>query len=156
MKELAWQDQALPETQALARACPDPPALDAYLRRHWRIVPDPEEFEFVQSPNVQFDLASQNGFFSGDCDDAATLAACVMCALSWPCSLFAGREGGKFEFGHTWLGCYCGNGVYEVDPIVPAEHLPVAHAFEELLEIPVVEGIYAAPSIGPGMVRIFA
>lgn len=145
MRAEALEGRALPEAAELASVCADPPALDVYLRRHWRIVPDPEEYEFVRSPAVQFQLAQQNGFFIGDCDDAATLAACVMGALGWPCSLIAGREAGKFEFSHTWLRCFVGGGrpwpafVYDIDPIVPVEKMPVAGTFEELLEVPILE-----------------
>jgi hypothetical protein len=137
MRELAREDHHLPQIQALALHSHDPLGLDAYLREHWHYKPDPVEFEFVMGPRYQLELASGRGYFEGDCDDAATLAGAVLLALHWPARLTAYRMMGNPEFEHVNVRTvdYSGrDGIFDIDPTVPADRLPIRHA-EEILEV---------------------
>lgn len=112
------------------------------MRRYWRIVPDPEDYEYIQSPTLQLELARKHGEFRGDCDDAATLAGAVMLAARWPCSFIASRDNGHYEFSHVWLRCALGpdlfqrDSFFDIDPFVSRAMLPLV-GYAELMEVPV-------------------
>jgi hypothetical protein len=98
--------------------------VDRYLRDWWNVHPDPEGVEYVQSPAYQL----RRSYLIGDCDDAATLAACLLAALDWPCVLVAIRLNGAADFSHV----YCHAGGIDIDPIVPAEMLPLPGVAETI------------------------
>ena len=75
---LALRDQAHPAVRQAADQLGSPAALDEFFRAAWRIVPDPDYVEFISSPARQLALFSERGYLSGDCDDAATLAASIL------------------------------------------------------------------------------
>lgn len=109
------------------------------MRAVWRVTPDPEDTEYVNSPNHLLELYTSLGFMPGDCDDAATLAASLLAALDWPCVLVALRMPGQSEFSHVFTRAPMldyGPGFFDIDPIVPEEHLPIEGA-EETLEVSV-------------------
>lgn len=111
--------------------------VDAWMRDHWRVVPDPDEYEFIRSPQYQLALFMENGFLSGDCDDSATLAASLFLANGWPCQLVAIRMHHDYEFSHVWARCVLGEGsFFDVDPIVPLYQMPVT-GFAESMEVAV-------------------
>jgi hypothetical protein len=110
------------------------------LRHHWAVVPDPIGAELVTAPWRQLHEAATAGQLRGDCDDAATLAGCILSAMEWPARFIAIRERGRPEFSHVFVRCP----LYEwaapsfpafqldIDPIVPAAALPLQGDFETL------------------------
>lgn len=131
MRDLALRDLAHPVVLQAADQLGTPDGVDRFLRSVWRIVPDPDFVEFVSSPVRQLSLYSERGYLSGDCDDAATLAACVLSACGWPCVLVAIRLHGYTEFSHVFTR----SAGIDIDPIVPANALPITN-YAETLEIP--------------------
>lgn len=111
--------------RALAEELGNPVAIDSYIRETWKIVPDPPEYEYVQAPVFQFNLANQNGYFSGDCDDAATLAGCLLAAISYPSRFVAIRLPNESDYSHVFLRCFVNSQPLDIDPIVPANLLPI-------------------------------
>ena len=130
MRGLALRDQAHPAVRQAADQLGSPAALDEFFRAAWRIVPDPDYVEFISSPVRQLALFSERGYLSGDCDDAATLAASILAAGGWPCVLVAIRLPGYSEFSHV----FARTAEIDIDPIVPAAMLPITN-FEETLEV---------------------
>lgn len=136
MRSLARAAQADPDVRRLAHALASPAAVDAFLRESWRFVPDPED-EYIQTPARQLDGWMAGGDLTGDCDDAATLAASLLLALDWPCSLIAIRMPGDFEYSHVFLRCpVSAAGTLDIDPIVPAASLPITGVAESM-EVPI-------------------
>jgi hypothetical protein len=86
--------------------------------------------EFVSSPVRSMCLFQERGYLSGDCDDSATLAACLLAAGGWPCTLVAIRLPDYAEFSHVFARA---PGL-DIDPIVPATALPITN-FAETLEV---------------------
>jgi hypothetical protein len=68
----------------------------------------------------------RSGRFEGDCDDAATLAASVLTALGYPVLLVAVRMPTDPEFSHVFARVPF-RPPLDIDPIVPAEHLPIRY-----------------------------
>jgi len=126
----------LPEVQAIANALDNPAGVDEWLRYNWRVVPDPPDVEYIRTPHFQLRLAAENGFLIGDCDEAATLAAALLAALSWPCTLVAIRLHGDSEFSHVFTRTEYHSVYIDIDPIVPADQLPIER-FEEAVEMSV-------------------
>lgn len=140
MRDLALRDRHQPEIIQLANQLGHPPGVDAFLRAVWQVVPDPEDIEYISSPVHQVRLFASKQRFVGDCDDAATMAACLLAALDWPCTLVALRNPGKADFEHVWCRAPLleyGPWDCDIDPIVPADMLPLA-GYEELLEVTVL------------------
>lgn len=52
-------------------------AIRAWLAAHFRFVPDPRGVELLRTPAVLLEWIEQQGFVTGDCDDAAVLAAAL-------------------------------------------------------------------------------
>jgi hypothetical protein len=104
----------------------------------WRVVPDPDEYEFVRAPKLQAEQYFASGTLEGDCDDSATLAACLLTALNCPCALIAIRRPNETEFSHVWTrATECGFNV-DIDPIVPAYRMPIPNdAIAERMVIPI-------------------
>jgi transglutaminase-like putative cysteine protease len=138
MAGLARLDSQRPQVQHLALQLQNPANLEHWLRSVWQFVADPAAYEFVKSPALQIDqAANQGGRFTGDCDDAATLAASILAALDWPCRLVAVRLRTEKDFSHVFVRAplfeYSGAGFQlDIDPIVPAEFLPLAGDFETM------------------------
>ena len=130
MRLLALADKDLPEIRSLAYQLGSPENLDAFLRAAWRFKPDPPEIEFIRTPGLQV-AQHEAEHFVGDCDDAATLAACVLAAMGAPCSFQALRLPGESEFSHVLVCCsghYLDNLL--IDPIVAVPSEPVLKAAE--------------------------
>jgi hypothetical protein len=135
MRELSRADQGLPEIRQLAELCNDPSGLDSYLRKFWHYKPDPEWAEYVQSPQVQLMIGMEDGFYMGDCDDAATFAGAIALAMGYSSRFTAYRLPGKREFSHVNLRCLVPHwGLFDVDPTVSVSQLPILGA-EEILEV---------------------
>ena len=122
MKEAAIRDAAFQPLWELAFLLGTDACIDVFIRSVWRIVPDPEDCEFVREPELQIRQFLQTGFLEGDCDDAATLAGSMCYAIGMPCALVAIRTPENAEFSHVFLRT--GNGL-DIDPIVPADQLPI-------------------------------
>jgi len=124
------------EVRQLAVLLGDPLTLDAWIRRGWQYVPDPDDYEFVRTPTLQLHEAAVNGgHLKGDCDDAATLAASILTAMRWPWRFVAIRRRPEPEFSHVFVriplyGSADSAFQWDIDPIVPAEALPLAGDFE--------------------------
>ena len=131
MRNLARNDARTDEVQELAAYLADPYTLDFWLRRYWRIVPDPPDAELVRSPAYVIRCRC----FEGDCDDAATLAASVLTALGYRSCLIAIRQMAEPEFSHVFTRVLSVNPPLDIDPIVPAEHMPVRYG--EAMVLPV-------------------
>jgi hypothetical protein len=110
--------------------------LDQWLRDNWRIVPDPLDAEYIRAPLYQLQLAGENGFLQGDCDDSATLAASILAAGSWPAALIAIRMPGDSEYSHVFVRTLYNSVYIDIDPIVPAEKLPIT-SYAQALIVPV-------------------
>jgi transglutaminase-like putative cysteine protease len=132
MRGLALRDRTHPTVQQAANQLGGPAGIEDFFRAAWRIVPDPDYVEFISSPVRQLALYSERGFLSGDCDDAATLAACLLSAIGLPCVLVAIRLHGYTEFSHV----FARTAELDIDPIVPATSLPITN-YAETLEVPV-------------------
>jgi hypothetical protein len=134
MRRLALKDQADLGIVSLASYLGTPAALDEFLRRYWRVVPDPLDAEFIRAPFLQLlqfiERAGRPGgpYLEGDCDDAATLAGAILAAMGEPFTFVAIRLQGDLEFSHVWVRA----GALDIDPIVPAELLPLPPAAETL------------------------
>lgn len=57
--------------------------LRAWLQSRYRFVRDPYGVELVHGPEYQLAMIDRQGFFEGDCDDAAVLAAALSAALGF-------------------------------------------------------------------------
>jgi hypothetical protein len=130
-------DSQTPEVRQAAVILGDPLTLDQWLRHGWHFEKDPEDYEFVRSPALQLRQAAVNGgVLTGDCDDAATLAASILVAMRWPCRFVAIRQRTQREFSHVFLrvplfGAADSSAFqWDIDPIVPADSLPLAGDFE--------------------------
>lgn len=134
MRRLALEDSRKIKILALANQLGNPLVVNNYLRGLWHIVPDPEAAEFVRAPLYQIELAEENGYYLGDCDDAATLAGSLLAALNIPCSLIAIRMPADVEFSHVFLRCNVNGYPFDIDPIVPQEFLPIRGAVETMEE----------------------
>lgn len=141
MRDLALRDRHQAEIRQLASYLGHPPGIDGFMRDVWRVKPDPADVEYIASPVHQARLFSQFNYLAGDCDDASTLAACLLAALDWPCTLVAIRMPRDREFSHVFCRAplldfgpdlFC-----DIDPIVPAEMLPLT-GYEESLEVQVL------------------
>ncbi len=138
MASVAETDSHAPAVQALAehvfRAAALPPlAVERWLRFAWVIKPDPVEVEWIKRPEFR----ALEGDYAGDCDDSATLAAALLLAdpaalAGWALKLRAIRMPADREFSHVWLSAERGGFRVDIDPIVPAAHLPVRGYAEEL------------------------
>jgi len=71
------------------------------------------------------------GSFSGDCDDAATLAASFLLVLGILSVFIAIRMPYEINFSHVFVRV---PGVIDIDPIVPAKLMPIQN-YAERMEI---------------------
>ena len=120
--------------QEIARRLPNPEHVNAFLRMYWRIVDDPFYAEYIRAPLLQLEFWAAKGFLPGDCDDAATLAGALVVATGWPAFFMAIRLPRMPEFSHVFLRVPIMFGFLDIDPIVPAEHLPIT-GYAEALEV---------------------
>ena len=103
--------------------------LEQWLRASWRVVPDPDDLEYVQGPEFQLcQYEQRGGTLTGDCDDAATLAASILNTLRIPSWLVAVRIGTDWDFSHV----YTRSERMIYDPIVAAQQLPLRGVAEEM------------------------
>lgn len=89
------------------------------------MVPDPDAFEYVRAPQFQAERFLDLGILEGDCDDAATFSAGILCCLGWPCALVAIRRPNDEDFSHVFTIASQAGSTITIDPIVPAERLPI-------------------------------
>lgn len=127
---LARQDCNLPIIVNLARQYPSPLYIDQFFRLAWRIVPDPDEYEFIRAPQFQAEFYLDNGYLEGDCDDASTLASCLLNSLGWPNVITAIRRPGEVDFSHVFTTAYEGDLRIDIDPIVPVYRMPIKDIIE--------------------------
>lgn len=144
MRALALHDRSDLDVRSLAQslervgaACPL--MFDTFLRYHWRKLPDPSDAEYVRSPGVVLREAqerySRGGAWdlAGDCDDAATFAACVLGLWGFSPWLVAIRLPGEAEYSHVFCRVSDGDNHWDIDPIVPRELLPITGVDESLM-----------------------
>jgi transglutaminase-like putative cysteine protease len=110
----------------------NPPGIERYIRQLWRIVPDPPDAEYIRAPELQLKEGAINGFFQGDCDDSAVLAAALLAAGDWPAVLTAIRMPNESEYSHVWARSVFNSVYIDIDPIVPAEKLPITNFAQAL------------------------
>ena len=94
------------------------------------MVPDPDEFEYIRAPRLQAQQYLATGELEGDCDDASTLAACLLSTLGYPATITAIRRTGEPEFSHVYTSAYEEGMLVEIDPIVPVHRMPIVDAVE--------------------------
>lgn len=142
MRDLAATGSRTPEIESLAVQIGDPFTLENWIRQVWVFVPDPDFAEYVKSPTLQIqealDRYAHTGqlHFTGDCDDAATLAASILSALQYPNWLTAIRLPGNPEFEHVYTTALVGDFELAIDPVVPREQMPIQNV-EEVMEVDV-------------------
>jgi hypothetical protein len=155
MRRLAIAGSQTVDVQQLAYSLGNPIDLEAYLRVNWITVPDPPEVEFIRKPDFQIQDARHEridvtsiydpgmvprivipaGYYAGDCDDAATLAASILYVLHRPSSFIAIRRPFQIDFSHVFVRVPLGTGwSIDIDPIVPLERLPLRD-IEEVMEV---------------------
>lgn len=141
MAAVAHRDSRYAPVRRLAGAIFDgapysaPIALEAWMRARWITRPDPPDVEWIKPPGWR--VADDD--YAGDCDDAATFAAALLLAdpgalEGWRMEFCAVRMPDKAEFSHVWLECDDGVVHVDIDPIVPAAHLPV-RGFAETMRL---------------------
>ena len=96
----------------------------------WRVVPDPEEAEYIRTPRWQALQYLETGELEGDCDDASTLSACLLSTLGYPAIINAIRRRGEPEFSHVYTSAYEDGMLVEIDPIVPVHRMPIMDTVE--------------------------
>lgn len=116
---------------SLARELVSIQRVDSFMRSVWRIVPDPDDAEFVRTPQLQI----SQGLFAGDCDDAATLACSLLASLQIPCSFVAIRMTTETAFSHVFARGYdrFPRVPVDIDPIVPASEIPIQGVAEQII-----------------------
>jgi len=132
MARVARQDSQEPSIQALAQSYPSPIFIEQFFRLVWVVVPDPDEFEFIRAPKLQAEQFFQAGILEGDCDDASTLASCILKCLRWPNVMTAIRRRGEPEFSHVFTQAIEDNYLISIDPIVPAARMPIQDIAETM------------------------
>jgi hypothetical protein len=60
------------------------------------------------------------------------MGASVLCALNWPCWLTAIRRYGEIDFSHVYVSCLTAYGQLDIDPIVPADKMPIADVMDSM------------------------
>jgi len=90
----------------------------------------------VREPSYQIRQLQELGYFVGDCDDSATLAASLLYALGFRCYIVAVRMPHEEDFSHVFVRCplvtdgFSGDAFVDIDPIVPMERLPIPNVAE--------------------------
>jgi hypothetical protein len=125
MALLARQDCQEPVVRRLAGLYRSPILIDQFFRAVWSVVDDPEDAEFVRAPKLQAEQYFDSGFLEGDCDDASTLAACLLCALQIPNCITAIRRPRQADFSHVFTRAVDNGFLVDIDPIVPAYRMPI-------------------------------
>lgn len=115
----------MPVIQSLALQFPSPLLIDQLFRQVWEIVPDPSDREYIRAPQLQAAEFYSTGFLQGDCDDASTLAACLLVCLGWPCVITAIRRPGDENFSHVFTSASENGYRVDIDPVVPEYLLPI-------------------------------
>lgn len=111
-------------TRALDLAPGGAAAIRQWLIRRFRFVRDPEGVELLKSPSVMLQEWEHEGEASGDCDDAAILAAALAiamgCKVRWVVLGFH-RAG---PFGHVYAEAWDGRKWQDFDVTRPAQFPP--------------------------------
>jgi transglutaminase-like putative cysteine protease len=101
------------------------------MRSIWRIIPDPDDAEFVRTPQLQI----SQGLFAGDCDDAATLTCSLLAALHIPCAFVAVRMTTETAFSHVFARGFdrYPRVSVDIDPVVSAAEMPIQGIGEQMI-----------------------
>lgn len=75
-------------------------ALLGWLRERYRYLQDPVEVELVRDPRYLLRQIERQGFFMGDCDDAAVLLATLLETAGYPTRFIVQGESGE-SFSHV-------------------------------------------------------
>lgn len=140
MKNLAETGAQVPEIRDLASQLGnDVNSIENFLYQVWYVFPDPENMEYVRTPELQLRILSESNAFVGDCDDAATMAAALVLAAGGCGCLFAIRQPWRYEFSHVWfraaqsLEAMNAGAFVDIDAVTPREYLPIHNYAEEML-----------------------
>lgn len=133
MQQEAWKGALVPEIQQLANELGTIENIDSFLRQTWRVIPDPDETEYVRAPQLQLEIFKQYQAFVGDCDDSATFAGALVLALGYAAAFVAIRMAGALEYSHVWLRAYGPGYVVDIDPVTPAGVLPILNYQESMV-----------------------
>ena len=87
--------------------------IEEWIREHF--VYQPELVEIVRTPQFMLRMIFDRGWFSGDCDDAATFAAALLRTFAYRAEFVAIRYSHASEFEHVFVR----SGNFVVDPTVP-------------------------------------
>lgn len=87
--------------------------LEEWVRGHY--VYQPETVEIVRTPQFSLQEILNDGWFAGDCDDAATFIAAVLKTYGYPAEFLAIRYSHPTEFEHVLVL----SGSFVLDPTVP-------------------------------------
>jgi len=80
-----------------------------------RFVYQPESVEILRAPQFSLIEIFRNGWFSGDCDDAAIFVAAVLRSFGYPAEFLAIRYSDPTEFEHVFVL----SDSFVFDPTVP-------------------------------------
>lgn len=87
-------------------------AISVWLRGNWHYVEDPINRELLQSPDYMLEQYANDGYVSGDCDEAAILGASLGAAIGIPSVLtlvgFDDGTGGLYS--HVFASLLPGGG----------------------------------------------
>lgn len=103
--------------QLVSRLSGNPQEIDNYVRSTLHYLHEP--YEIVHTPINTYEQISQHGFFIGDCDDASTFIATLLCIAGYPTRFVVIRtdEQNK-DFQHVYVEFFDGQHWYSVDPTV--------------------------------------
>jgi len=88
-------------------------SIDSALREHF--VYQPESYEIVRTPQFMLHNWLTQGWFSGDCDDVATMAAALLLSFGHSAKFVAIRYSHPTEFEHVFVE----SDGFRIDPTVP-------------------------------------
>lgn len=100
-------------------------------------MPDPDEFEYIREPAWQAGCYLQSGQLEGDCDDASTLAACILSSLGYPAVITAIQRPEDLRvsseyFSHVYTSSFENGFRIDIDPIVPEYRMPITDVIERM------------------------
>lgn len=108
MTELSKRGARHEGVRARARDLSSPQAIRRWLDRRFEFVRDPPGLELLKAPDVMLQEWEHTGTFTGDCDDAAIMAAAVALAagfrVRWMVLGFRRRGPFKHVYAEAWDG----------------------------------------------------
>ena len=100
--------------RALLGVSPAIDEVERFVRNHF--VYQSESYEIVRTPQWMMGELLAQGWFSGDCDDAATFTAAILAAYGYGGKLLAIRYSHPSEFEHVFVES---SDRVVIDPTVP-------------------------------------